>query len=360
MKQENKSLYIGAAAVAGALLLRLLSGSLPGRLIAFFSKPETVTALTFLETGTMVRLPKPEDQHTPVIPEETHADTPQKIPEFSAKDADLISVNNSSGHSIHIPSLLETPLSWDLRTEAPTVLILHTHTTESYTGSWDAHDPYRSLNDAKNMLAIGDLLANKLESAGIRVIHDRTLHDYPSYNGSYNHARKSIQSYLAEYPSIVLVLDIHRDAREDSQGNQIQTTTHINGQASAQLMAVVGTNGTGLTHPNWQSTLALALKLHVVLERLYPGITRPISLRAQRFNQDLATNAMLIEVGTAGNTLPQALTAADCLANAILTLSPYRMQNEMLFRCVVGNGFIRSLYKAGGRSMTARSGASFI
>ena len=86
-------------------------------------------------------------------------------------------------------------------------------------------------------------------------------------------------------------------------------------------MAVVGTNGSGLHHPNWQKNMALALKLHVQLERMYPGITRPISLRSQRFNQDLLPGAMLIEVGAAGNTQAQALQAADCLATAIIALS---------------------------------------
>jgi len=319
MKQENKSLYIGAAAVAGAILLRLFSGNLPGRLIAFFSKPETVTALTFLETGTLVRLPQPENTPFPTVPEENLPVTlPEEDPQFCKEDAELVTVNNHSGCAIQIPQLLETPLAWNLTADEPTVLIMHTHTTESYA---DCSDSYRSLEEENNMLAIGQYIQQNLEKAGIGVIHDRSLHDYPSYNGSYNHARKSIQEYLKEYPSICLVLDIHRDAMEDSQGNQIQTCVTVNAQESAQLMAVVGTNGSGLHHPNWQKNMALALKLHVQLERMYPGITRPISLRSQRFNQDLLPGAMLIEVGAAGNTQAQALQAALCLSNAIISLA---------------------------------------
>lgn len=322
MKQENKTLRMGTAAVAGAVLLRLLSGNLPGKLIRFFSKPETVAALTFLETGTMYRPPVTEESPTPTEPEATEPapSVPEQV-QFHKSDADLISVNNHKGGSIQASALLEAPLSWELATTEPTVLILHTHATESYTGSWEGKDPYRNLQPDKNMLAIGALIKTRLEQAGIRVIHDQVLHDYPSYNNSYSHARKSTKSYLEQYPSIRLVLDIHRDAVQDSSGKQVQTTVNIGEQTSAQLMAVVGSNGTGLSHADWQTNMALAVKLHVQLEKMYPGITRPISLRAQRFNQDLSSGAMLIEVGSAGNTLEQSLIAADCLADALIALS---------------------------------------
>ena len=170
------------------------------------------------------------------------------------------------------------------------------------------------------MLSIGDRVAQILEAAGISVIHDRTLHDYPSYNGSYLDAREAMESYLAQYPSIRLVLDLHRDAAEDGDG-QMDTSAQVNGAESAQVMLVVGTDEGGLEHPQWQDNLSLALKLGVQLERLYPGICRPISLRTERFNQDLSAGALLIEVGAAGNTHAEALTAAEALAQAIAALA---------------------------------------
>ena len=170
------------------------------------------------------------------------------------------------------------------------------------------------------MLAVGQRVAELLEEAGICVIHDRTVHDYPSYNGAYNHARKQTEAYLQEYPSIQLILDLHRDAMEDSNGQQISTTVDIDGKTSAQLMMVVGTNAGGLYHPDWEKNMALAAKLHAQLEKTYPGICRPISFRSQRFNQDLSAGAMLVEVGAAGNTLAQALSAAEHLVQGVIAL----------------------------------------
>lgn len=204
------------------------------------------------------------------------------------------------------------------------MLILHTHATESYTRASDEDykesAPYRTLDEDYNMVSVGTELARLLEAGGIGVIHDRTLHDYPSYNGSYNHARRSIEDYLAEYPSVRLVLDLHRDASGDNH-SQLRTEAVVDGETSAQIMLVVGTNASGLKHPNWEENLALALKLHVQLERLAPGICRYVNLRAQRFNQDESPGALIVEVGGAGNSHDEALRAARVLASAILDLA---------------------------------------
>lgn len=228
-----------------------------------------------------------------------------------------------SGMKPDLETLLGRPLDWNLKSENPTVLILHTHATESYTKSGERYTEtaaFRTLSEGHNMLSIGDRVAEILSQQGISVIHDRELHDYPSYNGSYNHARKSIEYYLSRYPSIQLVLDLHRDASGDNDA-QLRTLAQVSGEASAQLMLVVGTNAAGLHHPNWQENMALALKLHLQLERIAPGITRPINVRSQRFNQDLSPGALLIEVGAAGNTHAEALRAAEVLAEAIADLS---------------------------------------
>ena len=171
------------------------------------------------------------------------------------------------------------------------------------------------------MVSIGDEVARVLSMGGISVLHDRSYHDYPSYNGSYGNARMSIEEYLRQYPSIQMVLDIHRDAIDGADGNQLDTQGTVDGQSSAQLMVVVGTDATGNFHPAWQKNLSLALKLTTVLERADPGITRPINLRAERFNMDLTPGSLLIEVGGAGNTHEEAILAANALARGILTLA---------------------------------------
>lgn len=223
-----------------------------------------------------------------------------------------------------VEKLLTESLQWDLADGEPAVLIVHTHGSESYTKQpgqdYKETAAYRTLDESYNMVAVGDLLAQLLEAAGIRVIHDRQLHDYPSYNSSYNNSRSSVKAYLKEYPSIRLVLDIHRDAAENSDGSQFATHATVNGQDSAQIMFLVGTDESGNHHPDWQDNLAVAAKLNVLMEQINSGITRKSTLRAQRFNQDLAPIALLVEVGSAGNTLEEALRAIPVLAEAIIAL----------------------------------------
>lgn len=244
-------------------------------------------------------------------------------PAFAPEDADTVALANASNKLPDLGDLITHPLECSLAGPEPTVLILHTHTTESYTRQdgedYDESSAYRTLDGGYNMLSIGDRVAELLEEAGISVIHDRQLHDYPSYTGAYNHARRATQAALEEYPGIRLVLDLHRDASEGKTG-QLRTVAQIDGKPSAQLMFVVGCGNAGLKHPNWEENLSLALKLQFLMEQEYPGICRPISLRNQRFNQDLSTGALLIEVGAAGNTHEEALLAVQALAEAVIGL----------------------------------------
>lgn len=223
----------------------------------------------------------------------------------------------ASAVSPDLSSLLARPLQWDLRSDAPSVLILHTHSTESYTHNGEPYaevSSWRTLDENYNMLSIGRRVGQLLSEAGIGVVQDRSLHDYPSYNGSYVHARNAIEDYLEAYPSIRLVLDLHRDA--SGGRDQLRTLAQVDGSPSAQLMLVLGTN-----HENYEENLSLALKLHTQLERQSPGITRPLQLRSQRFNQDLSPGALLVEVGAAGNSHAEAMTAAEQLAQAIIALA---------------------------------------
>ena len=245
------------------------------------------------------------------------------FPVFGEEDAALVEVNSVCGYETDLPALLQQPLIWDLTQENPTVLILHSHGTESYrkTDDYEETSAYRTLNKEYNVVSVGAELKKVLEAGGVRVIHDTTLHDHPSYSSSYSHARSQIAKYLKQYPSISLVLDIHRDAVENKKGEQVAFHTTVDGERVGQLMMVVGTDANGLKHPNWPENMALAVKLHAQLEKNYPGICRPISFRSQRFNQDLSPGGMLIEVGSAGNTQQEALRAARILGQTILALA---------------------------------------
>jgi stage II sporulation protein P len=254
----------------------------------------------------------------------TEPEQPETNPVFCADDAEGIKFKNGSGLKYDKADLIQKPLQWDLTAAKPTVLILHTHATESYTRQsgelYEESSAYRTLNSAYNMLSVGEELARVLEAGGISVIHDTTLYDYPDYNNAYSGARKAIKRHLEQHPGIQLVLDLHRDASDGTEG-QLVTSATAGGQRCAQIMVVAGTDAGGNRHPDWQENLSLGLKLSALLEQTNPGITRPISLRAQRFNMDLTPGSLLIEVGAAGNTRQEALQAAQALAEGILALA---------------------------------------
>lgn len=324
MDLQKKVLRTCAFVVFGALFLRLLSGPAGQKLSDFFSQPQVTAAVLSFASG---RFPGKTVSADATLSAQPTSESPTQEASaqavFSESDQSLVSVRSTCSYSVQTGTLLTQPLDWDLTGDSPTVLILHTHATESYTKTEDYTESsqFRTLDCGYNTVSIGDRLTQLLEDAGIHVIHDRTLHDYPSYNNSYNYARQTIQKHLQENPSIQLVLDLHRDAMQDSSGNQIGTTVTTAAGESAQLMMVVGSDAGGLTHPDWQKNAALAIKLHAQLEKAASGICRPISLRSQRFNQDLSPGAILIEVGAAGNTRAQALLACEYLAQAIISLA---------------------------------------
>ena len=314
----------GIAMVLLAIVFRLCVTGIPDRLIQWLSQSDTISFLIYLETGRIVRFSSSEEavpaffreSAPPRLPE------PERKPSFSAEDAGGIRFSFLCSLRPDTQALLTAPLDWNLKDGEPAVLITHTHTTESYTKTGETYTEtaaFRTLEESYNMLSVGDRVAELLQEQGIAVIHDRQFHDYPSYNGSYTHARMALQEILKENPTIRLVLDLHRDAA-GTISNQLRTEVVVDGRTCAQLMLVMGTNASGLKHDNWEENLALALKLQVQLERTAPGITRPICLRAQRFNQDLSPGALLIEVGAAGNTHAEALLAAEYLAQAISAL----------------------------------------
>ena len=141
-----------------------------------------------------------------------------------------------------------------------------------------------------------------------------------NYNGAYERMRQTIEGYLAAYPTIQMVLDLHRDAAEDAGGVPVALTAYPDGEACAELMLVVGTDEGGLPHPDWQENLANALKLQALLNRSAPGLCRDLDLRTERFNQHETPGSLLVEVGASGNTLAEALRSARILGNALVKL----------------------------------------
>ena len=233
-------------------------------------------------------------------------------------------LNNRSGQSVDIKSLLEGEnTALDFGSQKPQVLIVHTHATENYMNTdkdyYTASDLERTKKENESVIGVGSKIAALLEKEGISVIHDKTLHDYPSYSGAYSRSYETTSSYLKKYSSIKLVLDIHRDAIA-SGDDLIKPVTEIDGKNAAQVMICVGSQtGVVADFPNWKKNLALGLRLHKSIEALYPGLARPLYLAYEReYNQSLHQGSLIIEFGTNANTFFEAEYSAQLVANAII------------------------------------------
>ena len=214
------------------------------------------------------------------------------------------------------------PFQVELNSAEPQVLIMHTHTTETYEleeKNWcDPAFSARSTDLSVNMAAVGAEMAAQLNAAGVNTLHDTTLHDYPSYNGSYAKSNATVRSYLERYPSIKVVLDVHRDAIETESGSRYAPVCTVDGRQAAQVMIICGCdNGTTVRLPGWRQNLRFAAAWERSMEGMYPGFTRPVLFSYRFYNQDLTTGSLLIEIGGHGNNLNEALYAGQLAAKGL-------------------------------------------
>ncbi|WP_251448464.1 stage II sporulation protein P [Vermiculatibacterium agrestimuris] len=230
---------------------------------------------------------------------------------------------NRTDLSVDLAAVAQADLCFSLApAEAgPQILIIHSHATEAYTPQGeDTYVPSdnntRTTDERYNMLRVGDEMERVFTEMGLSVLHDRELYDYPQYNGSYTRSGPAVEAYLAQYPTIKLVLDVHRDALVGSDGTVYKAVTAIDGAKTAQVMLVVGSDAGGTEHPHWQENLALAAKLQKGLDTLYPTLARPMTLRQSAYNQNLLPGSLLVEVGSHGNSLQEALAGARAFARA--------------------------------------------
>ena len=236
-----------------------------------------------------------------------------------------------------ISSSRETPLSEEdrlapclspLEKEAgePQILIVHTHGSEAYTPKdpdsvcWSGNR--RSTDVRYSVIHVGDVVAEELSRAGFSVLHDRCLYDYPQYQGSYDRSLAAMEAHLEKHPGIAYILDIHRDAIEDKEGNQYKAVARERGEggALAQMSLVVGSDGSGLSHPRWRENLGFAIALQERLLEESPTLMRPILLRKSRYNQHLTPCTLLLEVGAAGNSPKEAERSARRFAQSYIAL----------------------------------------
>lgn len=224
-----------------------------------------------------------------------------------------ITISNQTSQVFDIDYALENPLDIGIEIDSsdPQILLINTHGTESYTKTenqdYIESSERRTLDQEYNVNKISDVLCEILNNNGINTIMSDEYHDYPEFSGAYTRSLVTIEQYIEEYPSIKMVIDVHRDAILYDDGRHKPTESYINGESSAQLMFVIGTNEGGLDHPNWSDNLNVALNLQESL--ISTGLMRSLNLRTSRFNQHATPASMILEVGSSGNTLEQAIVA---------------------------------------------------
>ncbi len=278
---------------------------------------------------------KAPDATPPSAEPPTNGKTPEPIPDgatpivemdLSALSLGRSYIHNETVYHPNVEELLGKALFHASETaDGPQVLILHTHTSERYLPSGSAYvegeigDAAYSRNAEEGVLSVGEELCRTLNEKGVTAIHCTVTHDDPTLGGSYSRAEQTVRRYLREYPSIRLVIDLHRDAVTTAEGTLVRTVAS-DGE-SAQVMAVVGSDGNGTAHPRWQENLALALQLRERLNLRLAGACRPVSLRNASFHQELAPYSLLLEVGTVANSPEEARAAArrvgECLAEML-------------------------------------------
>ena len=206
-------------------------------------------------------------------------------------------------------------------TDEPLVLIVHTHGTECYSSDgvpyYNDEINYPRCEDvSENVVSVGEVMSNELNRLGIPTIHCETMHDKDSYINAYKRSAESITYYLEKYPSIKYVFDVHRDSMIRTDLTKLKPVTLYNGEPCAQIMMIVGSNEKGAPEYDWQSNLVLAAAIQQTMFKDAKGVTRQIYLRGATYNQQHANHGILLEIGSCGNTLSEAHTAAKAFASA--------------------------------------------
>lgn len=234
-------------------------------------------------------------------------------------------INNKTQKTVSIKEALSNKpkLKIKLNSSKPQVLIVHTHATESffpklveyYPKSWGERDN----NTENNMVAVGKVIAEKLNKAGIKTVQSEILHDKEAYTGAYDRSRETIKNYLKKYPSIKVVIDVHRDAINEDDGDKIRPIVNIKNKNAGQIMIISGCQSGPITgYPNWQKNLRFSVGIQQKLERTYPNLARPLFFAEKKYNQDLCENSFLLEVGSQANLISEAKYSAELFSEVFI------------------------------------------
>lgn len=232
--------------------------------------------------------------------------------------------DGNSNYDANIKQLLASSANCKIKKNASyQVLLVHTHTTEGYADSdkdWYSKSTNpRTTDKSESVVAVADEIEKQLNAAGIKTLHVTTYHDYPEYTGAYNRARETIKSYLKKYPSIEMVIDVHRDSMTQDDGTKLKPTVTINGKKAAQVMIISGCDNDGkLNFSGWRDNLIIATQLQKQMADDYEGLARPLYFAPFRYNMDLTPNSLLIEFGTDVNTLEEATYSGKLVGQSLV------------------------------------------
>lgn len=281
--------------------------------------PTAVPAMSTVPEYEELTLPGTEGLLIPEDAEPYYGDAPdlENIKETTIRGG--LSIKNETGYWVDAPQIISDGPALTLPAGEVQILIIHTHSSEAYTQAgldrYESSDNNRTEDTEFNIVRIGDELTRIFQEHGLGVIHDRGIYDYPSYTGSYTRSGDAITQYLADYPGIGVVIDMHRDAL-GSDGVVYKTMAEEEGVCASQVMLLVGTDESGLEHPLWRDNLSLALYLQNAVNSTNPTLMRPVDLVPQRYNQHLSPGSLIMEVGSSGNTLQEALAGIRLFGNA--------------------------------------------
>lgn len=232
------------------------------------------------------------------------------------------SIRNTTSFDIDVEKILDSDLPFEIEDSRQVqVLIVHTHTCESYMSEDSNCYPEsfypRTTNNELNVYAVGEVIKDKLKQKGIGVVHAKEQHDNPSYDGAYDRSYDTIKKYLDKYKGIKVVIDLHRDSMTQEDNTKLKPVFEYNGKKGAQIMIMSGYGGNNSNFPTWEENLNFAVKLQHKCETMYPQMMRPLYFGDFTYNMNANSGSLLVEFGTDANTLDEAKYSAELFANAL-------------------------------------------
>lgn len=286
---------------------------------------ETTETTETTEKLTEVAIPVSANPAIPISPAGSMRQSIQTLPWESMTDFQfllnhyfILDASTDIGPELlNLEDLMGKNLTLKDTEEGPQILIYHTHSQEAFIDS-------RPGETADTVVGVGERLKEILEGQyGFSVLHHTKVYDMVDgeldRNEAYNLAAPDIAEILADYPSIEVVIDLHRDGVEGQK-----FVTEFNGKPTAMIMFYNGLSYTALNgpvdylpNPYIADNLAFSFQLQMKAAQYYPGFTRNIYLQSLRYNQHLCSKSLLIESGTQLNTVEEEYNAMEPLADIL-------------------------------------------